>query len=45
MHNKVVQVELDKNRREAKEVAMAEEGITSDNDVTGDIPISFDGTW
>ena len=44
-HNTVVQVGLDKNRREAKEVAMAEEGITNDNDVTVHIPISFDGTW
>ena len=44
-HNTVVQVELEKNRREAKEVAMAEEGISDDNDVTVDIPISFDGTW
>ena len=44
-HNTVVQVKLDKNGREAKEVAMAEEGITNNNDVTVDIPISFDGTW
>ena len=44
-HNTVVQEELEKNRREAKEVAMAEEGISDDNDVTVDIPISFDGTW
>ena len=45
-HSTVVQEELDKNRREAKKLAMKEEGISEENDDTVvNIPISFDGTW
>lgn len=45
-HSTVVQEDLDKNRREAKKLAMKEEGISEENDDTVvNIPISFDGTW
>ena len=45
-HSTVVQEELDKNWREARKLAMKEEGISEENDDTVvNIPISFDGTW
>ena len=46
VHNTVVQVELEKNRREARKLAMKEEEISEeDDDTIVNIPISFDGTW
>ena len=45
-YTEVVQVELEKNRKEARKLAMADEGISEeDEDTVVDIPISFDGTW
>ncbi|KAM7438619.1 hypothetical protein ABFA07_011879 [Porites harrisoni] len=45
-HTEVVQVELEKNRKEARKLAMADERISEeDEDTVVDIPISFDGTW
>lgn len=45
-HTEVVQVELEKNRREARKLAMTEEGISAgDEDTVVNIPVSFDGTW
>lgn len=45
-HSIFVQVELEKNRREARKLAMTEEGISEDhNSSVVNIPISFDGTW
>ena len=45
-HTEVVQVELEKNRKEARKLTMADEGISEeDEDTVLDIPISFDGTW
>ncbi|CAH3019405.1 unnamed protein product [Porites evermanni] len=45
-HTEVVQVGLEKNRKEARKLAMADEEISEeDEDTLVDIPISFDGTW
>ena len=45
-YTEVVQVELEKNRKEARKLAMADEGISEeDEDNVVDIPISLDGTW
>lgn len=45
-HEEVVQDQLTKNRAEARNQAILEEGITDDNDETViSIPESFDGTW
>ena len=45
-HTEVVQVELEKNRREARKLAVTEEGISAgDEDTVVNIPVSFDGTW
>ena len=45
-HTEVVQVELDKNRKEARTLAMADEGMSEEDEATVvNIPISFDGTW
>ena len=44
-HTEVVQVGLEKNRKEARKLAMADEGISEDEDTLVDIPISLDGTW
>ena len=46
MHSEVVQVKIEINRKEARKLAMTEEGISKDDeDVVVNISISFDGTW
>lgn len=45
-HSEVVQVVLEKNRSEARKLAMTEEGINAgDEDTVINIPVSFGGTW
>ena len=45
-HTEVVQVELKKNKREARKLAMIEEGINAGHeDTVINIPVSFNGTW
>ena len=45
-HTEVVQVELEKNRREARKLAMIKQGVSAgDEDTVINIPVSFGGTW
>lgn len=45
-HTEVVQVKLNKNRKEARMLAMTDEGIREEDEATvTNIPISFNDTW
>ena len=45
-HSEVVQAELKKNKKDARKLAMIEEGISAgEEDIVINIPVSFDGTY
>ena len=45
-HSEVVQAELKKNKKEARKLAMIEEGISAgEEDIVINIPVCFDGTY